>query len=115
MKKKLSAPPPPTFKHLALKKNPRLPLTHQPTCMHLALKTLIAAPPPQHIDFLVQEQMCTGRESIDLSICWFTFSMSESFFELFQVSRLREPFLERVLVGNTTRTRFKWVLVAIIQ
>ena len=52
--------------------------------------------------------------SIDLSICWFTFSMSESFFYIFQVSRLREPFLERVLVANTTRTRFKRVLVAII-
>ena len=38
-----------------------------------------------------------------------------TFFEFFQVSRLREPFLERVLVANATRTRFKRVLVAIIQ
>ena len=36
------------------------------------------------------------------------------FFSIFQVSSLREPFLERVLVANTTRTRFKRVLVAII-
>ena len=55
---------------------------------------------------------------IDLSICWFTswsvLNYGIIFLIIFQVSSLREPFLERVLVANTTRTRFKRVLVAII-